>query len=319
MSIRVELAPAVGFRAPSAALRVLRAGRRRRWPAGPTARSCAFWSTSVIRPSFLRVRSWVSSSERPSESTLSLTSPTLVRTNFFGGARGRTTDGKNRDGNSHEQFPQHDRSSYNDSGEIAPRCTHFVLRTVRSLLLRAHDERVPARIAARFERDEILMPQLVDDLPRCGAALRPACWPRTRARQSRSPSVGQRARPDCATRIGRHLGRWGCRSTPRSPKTYTGTSISLAMRGHLARRQPAGRVVAVRAARSPHGAGLRGDSTRSAVSAIASCSDVAPNGVTRDIASGSSLRYRSVNGVDFFQPRVEAYRRPASSLRHRAS
>ena len=48
---------------------------------GPAA--WAFWSTSEIRPSFLRVRSWVSSSERPIESTLSFTSPTLVRTNFL--------------------------------------------------------------------------------------------------------------------------------------------------------------------------------------------------------------------------------------------
>src|SRR5262245_14469140 len=36
-----------------------------------------------MRPSLRRVRSCVSSTERPSESTLSFTSPTLVRTNFF--------------------------------------------------------------------------------------------------------------------------------------------------------------------------------------------------------------------------------------------
>src|SRR5436190_15464574 len=36
-----------------------------------------------MRPSLRRVRSWVSSRERPIESTLSFTSPTLVRTNFL--------------------------------------------------------------------------------------------------------------------------------------------------------------------------------------------------------------------------------------------
>ena len=36
-----------------------------------------------MRPSFWRVRSWVSSIDRPSESTLLLTSPTFVLTNFF--------------------------------------------------------------------------------------------------------------------------------------------------------------------------------------------------------------------------------------------
>jgi len=47
------------------------------------AASPAFWSTSVMRPSFLRVRSCVSSSDRLVASTLEFTSPTLVRTNFF--------------------------------------------------------------------------------------------------------------------------------------------------------------------------------------------------------------------------------------------
>src|SRR3990172_5943106 len=36
-----------------------------------------------MRPSFRRVRSSVCSTDRPSESTLSFTPPTLVRTNFF--------------------------------------------------------------------------------------------------------------------------------------------------------------------------------------------------------------------------------------------
>src|SRR5207342_2166458 len=45
--------------------------------------AAALASTSEMRPSFLRVRSCVSSSERPCASTFSLTSPTLVRTNFL--------------------------------------------------------------------------------------------------------------------------------------------------------------------------------------------------------------------------------------------
>jgi len=45
--------------------------------------ACARWSTSEMRPSFLRTRSCVSSIVRPCESTFSFTSPTLVRTNFF--------------------------------------------------------------------------------------------------------------------------------------------------------------------------------------------------------------------------------------------
>jgi hypothetical protein len=56
--------------------RVLAAAAR--WSAAP-----AFWSTSPMRPSLTRVRSWFSSTERVNVSTLSLTSPTLVRTNFF--------------------------------------------------------------------------------------------------------------------------------------------------------------------------------------------------------------------------------------------
>src|SRR5205814_10546911 len=47
------------------------------------AAASAFWSTSLIFPSFLRVRSCVSSTERPSESTFPFTSPTLVLTNFL--------------------------------------------------------------------------------------------------------------------------------------------------------------------------------------------------------------------------------------------
>src|SRR6185369_15492678 len=39
--------------------------------------------TSLIAPSFLRVRSWVSSTDCVRLSTLPLTSPTLVLTNFF--------------------------------------------------------------------------------------------------------------------------------------------------------------------------------------------------------------------------------------------
>jgi hypothetical protein len=57
---------------------------RRRWPPAPPARPPpALVSTSVMRPSFLRVRSCVSSIARPCESTFSFTSPTLVRTNFL--------------------------------------------------------------------------------------------------------------------------------------------------------------------------------------------------------------------------------------------
>ena len=51
--------------------------------AADSAAAWAFVSTSLIRPSFWRVRSCVSSTDLPSESTLVLTSPTLVLTNFF--------------------------------------------------------------------------------------------------------------------------------------------------------------------------------------------------------------------------------------------
>ena len=47
------------------------------------AAAAALASTSVMRPSFLRVRSCVSSIDRPCASTFSFTSPTLVRTNFL--------------------------------------------------------------------------------------------------------------------------------------------------------------------------------------------------------------------------------------------
>ena len=59
-------------------------------------------------------------------------------------------------------------------------------------LSRTDHERVPARPAARFECDQVLMPQLVDDLPRRDAALR------RRADHERVPAgppreIGQRS------------------------------------------------------------------------------------------------------------------------------
>ena len=113
------------------------------------------------------------------------------------------------------------------------------------LVARTDHERMPARFAARFESDEILMTQLVDDLPRGRRCVRPACWPRTTwppvqaARSLSGPvsgdcvpgprrNVGRRVvdRRDDAEDVDRHVDRAGDA-------------------GHFARRQPAGVVVAV--------------------------------------------------------------------------
>src|SRR5262245_46532435 len=122
-----------------------------------------------MRPSFLRVRSCVSSSERPIESTLSFTSPTLVRTNFL---------------LAHAVDPPIANATTGTATNIFRNMTILLMRRVtlprhiaasgpnnEILLLRTHDQRMPARRAARFERDQVLMPQLVDDLARRGASL----------------------------------------------------------------------------------------------------------------------------------------------------
>src|SRR5215467_2919374 len=58
--------------------------------AAPCA-ACVFVFTSLIAPSFFRVRSWVSSTDCVRLSTLLLTSPTLFRTNFLVAHAGRPT------------------------------------------------------------------------------------------------------------------------------------------------------------------------------------------------------------------------------------
>src|SRR5262249_28686666 len=72
------------------------------------------------------------------------------------------------------------------------------------LLSGAHDQRMPSRNAARFERDQILMPQLVHDLVRRGAAL---C--RRAGHEGMATGPGREIRQRSAQcRLGDRVGRW---------------------------------------------------------------------------------------------------------------
>src|SRR5436190_20938037 len=121
-----------------------------------------------MRPSFFRVRSCVSSTARPTESTLSFTSPTLVRTNFFD-AHAVPLTAITMMGIATNNFRNMTLLLQSDG---VPRHVSTARSDYKTLLLRADHERMPSGLAARFERDEVLMPQLVDDLSRRQTALR---------------------------------------------------------------------------------------------------------------------------------------------------
>src|SRR5262249_5731895 len=108
-----------------------------------------------MRPSFRRVRSCVSSSDRPIESTLSFTSPTLVPT-LFGLARGV---GPPRASTMTETARKNwlNMTTLLDRRGGLPRHIAATGPNHQVLLSGAHDQRMPSRNAARFERDQILM------------------------------------------------------------------------------------------------------------------------------------------------------------------
>src|SRR2546430_16365234 len=124
-----------------------------------------------MRPSFRRVRSCVSSTERPSESTLSFTSPTLVRTNFLDAHAVDPPTASTAIGIATNMF-RNIALLLEFTRASVPRHVAVSGSNDQVLLPRADHERVPARFAARFERDEVLVPQLVDDLASRKTALR---------------------------------------------------------------------------------------------------------------------------------------------------
>src|SRR5262249_61330898 len=110
-----------------------------------------------MRPSFRRVRSWVSSIERPIESTLSLTSPTLVRTNFLVAHAVvppiASTEIEVATKNFRNMFdpPNDDLNRARLPRHVATPGAHDEV-----LLPGSDHERMPARCSARFESDEVL-------------------------------------------------------------------------------------------------------------------------------------------------------------------
>src|SRR5262249_39204455 len=141
------------------------------------AAESAFWSTSVMRVSFRLVRSCVSSNDLPIESTLSFTSPTLVRTNFLLAQAVDPPTARSAMGIATKNLRIVESSSSvllmvrNRVRARLPREVPATSANDEIPMPSADDERMPARLVARFERDQVLMSQLVDDLPRRDAAL----------------------------------------------------------------------------------------------------------------------------------------------------
>ena len=152
----------------------------------------------MISPSFWRVRSCVSSSERPSESTLSFTSPTLVRTNFFVAHAVEPPTAMTAIGMATKNFRNMINPPNAKSGEIAPRCNRSGLE--RSGPCRAHGPRADASPVCRSIRtrsdtdDEVRRRSAAPSRLRC----RDGARPRTRGR--RSIRRGRSARPPAANR-----------------------------------------------------------------------------------------------------------------------
>src|SRR3984885_10945286 len=123
-----------------------------------------------MRPSFLRVRSCVSSRDFPMESTLELTSPTLVRTKFFVAQAVEPPTVRTAIGIATRKLRMIrillERIRARLPGDVA------VSGSNDQVLVACPDhERMPARSTARLKCHEVLMAQLLDDLPRRRAAL----------------------------------------------------------------------------------------------------------------------------------------------------
>src|SRR5438876_300888 len=107
-----------------------------------------------MRPSLRRVRSWVSSSDRFVASTLSLTSPTLVRTNFFVAHAVEPPTAITAIGIATRNLRMIrillERSRARLPADVTTTGSHGQV-----LVASTDHERMPARSAARFERNEV--------------------------------------------------------------------------------------------------------------------------------------------------------------------
>src|SRR5665213_2826051 len=134
------------------------------WLAAPCA-DCAFLSTSEIAPSFLRVRSCVSSTDVVRVSTLPLTSPTRFLTNPLVAHAGRpmvtTPASVSADIHFDMYPPELEPATRSRPGDVPASCAnHEVVALVHT-----NQQRMPARGRTRLERHHVLVPQFRDDLP----------------------------------------------------------------------------------------------------------------------------------------------------------
>src|SRR5260221_4589317 len=128
-----------------------------------------------MRPSFFLVRSSVASTDRPSESTLSFTSPTLVRTNFFvAHAVVPPTVNAATDTTANSLFIMMRLLCVLSAGRRRPQHSCDVAApgsNDQRLISCAHHERVPAGRRARAKCNQVLGPELVADLARRRSSL----------------------------------------------------------------------------------------------------------------------------------------------------
>src|SRR5687768_5316388 len=127
-----------------------------------------------MRSSFLRVRSCVSSSEPLSVSTFELTLPTSVRTNFLVAHAGATATASARTDTAYSLFAMMPISLRGPLAHLhsflfattSQRPRHVPTSRVHSQVpFPSPDfDRVPARAGSRFEGDEVLEPQLIQDV-----------------------------------------------------------------------------------------------------------------------------------------------------------
>ena len=98
----------------------------------------------------------------------------------------------------------------------------LLARTIRVLSRARTTSGCQPGVPLEWKRNQVLVPQLVDDLARRRAALGRRCWPQTRARRSRRRGrpAGLRAPTAPPTRSRRPP--TGCRSRARRPRRRSG-------------------------------------------------------------------------------------------------
>ena len=173
LSTASALAPAVSAAAVAPVAALLRLRRPRRWPA---CAACAGRLRLLIDfgdRAFVLARALLRLLERAAERVdLVVHFADAGPDELLRRAGRRAADGEHGNRNCHEEFPQLIDPPRSRIRARLPRDITTPGSNGQVLVARTDHERMPARLAARFERDEVLMPQLVDDLPRRDAALR---------------------------------------------------------------------------------------------------------------------------------------------------